>query len=198
MARPRTYDDTLRRRLLEAASRAVAAGGPASLSVRAVAAEAGTTTAAVYTLFGGRPALVTAVAAEGFRRFGEHLAGAGRTGDPLRDLLALGVAYRRSALDEPHFYRAMFAPARAGADQADGPADPAAAGIGAPTFSVLRAAVADVLAARGDDPAGAEEAALRLWSFAHGLVSLELAGLLPGTPAERAQRYEAALRSVRV
>lgn len=171
----------------------MAAGGPASLSVRAVAAASGTTTAAVYALFGGRPALVAAVAAEGFRRFGEHLAGAERTGDPLRDLLALGIAYRRSALDEPHFYRAMFTPAAADAEQAAGLTD--SAGVGAPTFSVLREAVADVLAAGGGDPARAEETALRLWSFAHGLVSLELAGLLPGTPAERAARYVAALRA---
>lgn len=206
MARPRTHDESVRRRLLEHASEAIATGGPGALSVRTVADAAGTTTAAVYSLFGSRAALLQAVAAEGFRRFANHLAGAPRTGDPAADLFALGLAYRESALGDPHFYRVMFAqsPAWEGSGPPGPPGDdttgdpggrgPRAAGA-RPTFVVLRDAVAAVLDAVGLDVAGAEEVALRLWALAHGLVSLELAGLLPGTPAERAGRYAAALRA---
>ena len=37
--------------------------------------------------------------------------------------------------------------------------------------------------------------AVRAWGLVHGLVSLELAGLLPGTETERADRYEQLLRT---
>ncbi|UNX55929.1 WHG domain-containing protein [Georgenia sp. TF02-10] len=189
MPRPRTHDDALRVRLLEAASAALAAGGPAALSLRSVATAAGTTTAAVYTLFGGREALVEAVVEEGFRRFAAYLDAAPRSDDPWADLLALGVAYRANAVENPHFYRVMFAPAggRAGAGARDDPRR----GVAAPTFAVLRDAVVRATAAEGGE---ADAVAVRLWALAHGLVSLELAGLLPGSPEERARAYVAALR----
>ena len=200
MARPRTHDDAVRRRLLESASRAISRGGPAGLSVRAVAAEAGTTTAAVYSLFGSRDGLVGAVVEEGFRRFAEQLADVRRTADPMADLLALGLAYRRSALTEPHFYRVMFAPAP---DTGGGAAGGGHHGrgsreaVGRPTFAVLRSAVERALGSGEGATWDAEEIAVRLWSLTHGLVSLELAGLLPGDAAEREARYRDALRTAR-
>src|SRR5689334_460451 len=55
MGRPRLHDDAVRSRLLEAASTVLAQDGVAGLTVRDVAARAGTSTSAVYSLFGGRP-----------------------------------------------------------------------------------------------------------------------------------------------
>jgi AcrR family transcriptional regulator len=194
VARPRLHDDALRGRLLEEASRVVAERGPAALTVRDVAARAGTSASAVYALFGGREDLVHAVGAEALRRFAAHLAAAGRTDDPEADLLALGLAYRESALADPHFYRAMFDTGGVGARET--PGTPVTE---QPTFVTLRDAVARVLRAHGvpDDAAAqaAEPAALTLWGLVHGLVELELGGLLPGSPAERAERYRAALRA---
>jgi AcrR family transcriptional regulator len=195
MPRPRVHDDALRTRLLQEASRVVAEDGPAALTVRDVAVRAGTSASAVYALFGGREELVRAVGAEAFRRFGAHLAAAGHSDDPEADLLALGVAYRDSALADPHFYRVMFDTGGVGAREASGPPVTAQ-----PTFATLRSAVARVLRAHGV-PAqaaegAAEPAALALWGLAHGLVELELGGLLPGSPEERAQRFRAALRAV--
>ena len=74
MARPRLHDDALRTRLLEVTSRIVSAEGEAAVTVRKVAADAGTSASAVYALLGSREALVEAVSEEGFRRFAEHLA----------------------------------------------------------------------------------------------------------------------------
>src|SRR5690625_6894120 len=74
MARPRPHDAALRATLVELASAAVSEGGSQGLSLRRLAAAAGTTTAAVYTLFGGRDGLVRAVVDEGFRRFADRLA----------------------------------------------------------------------------------------------------------------------------
>src|SRR5699024_12739054 len=60
-----------------------------------------------------------------------------------------------------------------------------------PTFDTLRRAVARVLPAA--DAERTELEALRLWAMVHGLVSLELSGLLPGTEQERQDRYRRVL-----
>ncbi|WP_125775246.1 TetR/AcrR family transcriptional regulator [Antribacter gilvus] len=211
MPRPRLHDDALRTRLLEVASRVISASGEGAVTVRAVATEAGTSASAVYSLFGSREDLVAAVSAEGFRRFATHLAAAPRTADPVADLAGLGLSYRRSALADPHFYRVMFARAvppgpaagepaggtgpggaRSGTDD-DGHARPVPA-TELPTFGVLRAAVARVL--DGAPPERVEDAAVGLWGLVHGLVSLELVGLLPGDDATRERRYADALSAV--
>lgn len=184
MARPRLHDEALATRLLEVASQVISTAGPAALTVRDVARAAGTSPSAVYALFGSRDALLAEVAEEGFRRFAAHLAAVPTTNDPGADLLALGLAYRASALADPHFYRVMFERT---------PAEPVAAADRA-TFAVLRDAVGRLLGARGIDR-DADEPALGLWAQVHGLVALELAGLLPGTPDERTARYERVLRA---
>ncbi|WP_273651491.1 TetR/AcrR family transcriptional regulator [Cellulomonas fimi] len=190
MARPRLHDDALRARLLEETSRVISRGGPDAVTVRDVARAAGTSASAVYSLFGGREPLLRAVGDEAAARFGASLAAAPRTGDPAADLLALGLAYRRWALDEPHFYRVMF-----GTRSTDDPA--AAPAARATTFLVLRDAAHAVLVA-ADAPgaqARADRAAEGLWALVHGLVDLELGGLLPGAEDVAAERYAAVLRA---
>lgn len=187
MPPPRRHDDALRATLVELASETVAVGGGRALSLRTLASAAGTTTAAVYTLFGSRDGLLRAVVEEGFRRFADRLATVPRSTDPGADLFALGLAYRANALANPHFYRVMFAAVEDPAHSADV--------FTSPTFVVLREAVARLPEAAR--PGGAEEVALRLWAVVHGLVSLELAGLMPGTAQERAARYATALRASR-
>lgn len=186
MARPRLHDDALRTRLLEVTSEALSTGGEPAVTVRSVAAAAGTSASAVYALFGSREDLLAAVSAEGFRRFAVHLAAVPRTDDAAADLRALGVAYRRSALADPHFYRTMF-------DRAVRPGADTPPAVDQPTFRVLRDATARVLDVGPDD---AEAVAVGLWGLVHGLVSLELAGLLPGDEAARAARYDAAAGAV--
>ncbi|MBL0886514.1 TetR/AcrR family transcriptional regulator [Myceligenerans indicum] len=196
MARPRTHDDALRTRLLEVASRTTSERGEAGVTVRSVAAEAGTSPSAVYALFGSREKLLTAVTVEGFRRFGEHLAAVAHTEDPLEDLRALGRAYRASALADPHFYRVMFdrvvepehdtaeAPHPSGRT---GPEEGGGSSTERNTFDVLRDAVARALPEAAYERV--EAVAIGLWGLAHGLVSLELAGRLEGDPETRARRY---------
>ncbi|WP_340697892.1 TetR/AcrR family transcriptional regulator [Cellulosimicrobium funkei] len=185
MARPRLHDDALRDRLLDVASRAVSVHGEAAVTVRSVATEAGTSASAVYALFGSRDELVAAVSAEGFRRFAAHLATVPRTDDPAADLAALGRAYRDFALADPHFYAVMFA-----RGVRPGPERPKA--VEEPTFRVLRDAVARLV----PEDAGAADVALGLWGLVHGLVSLELAGLVPGGDDARAARFAATLAAV--
>lgn len=209
MPRPRTHDDALRVRLLEVTSEVISSGGAASVTLRDVARRAGTSPSAVYALFGSRDELLEAVAGEAFRRFAAHLARATTSDDAAADLFALGLAYRASALADPHFYRVMF-DRRADAGAVTPPTAPvpdatsddgSAAAVERATFAVLRAAVERVLvqpagarSADGGTAADGTEAALVLWAHVHGLVALELAGLLPGDAAQREQRYAAALR----
>jgi AcrR family transcriptional regulator len=189
MPRPRLHDDALRDRLLEVTSRMISAGGDGAVTVRGVAAQCGTSASAVYALFGSREALVGAVSQEGFRRFGARLGAVPRTGDPAADLAALGIAYRDSALADPHFYRVMF-------ERALPPGDDPRLATERGTFLVRRDAVARVRAVvvrAGAERAG--EVAFALWALSHGLVSLELAGLAPGDAAARASRYADTLRA---
>ncbi|WP_124344054.1 TetR/AcrR family transcriptional regulator [Cellulomonas algicola] len=194
MARPRLHDDALRARLLDATSRAISRGGPDAVTVRDVARAAGTSASAVYSLFGGRDALLHAVGAEAAARFAASLAAAPRTDDPGEDLLALGLAYRRWAVDEPHFYRVMFGP-RPLDEPVDEPADAPATQDA--TFRVLRDAAHAVLRAGGapDADERADRAAEGLWALVHGLVDLELGGLLPGDAEAATARYESVLRA---
>ncbi|MDQ0374363.1 TetR/AcrR family transcriptional regulator [Cellulomonas humilata] len=187
MARPRVHDDALRARLLEEASAIVATSGAPGLTVRDLAARAGTSPSAVYSLFGSREDLVRAVGDEAFARFAARLAAVPRTADPGADLLGLGLAYRENALAAPHFYRVMFGASGAGLQ--DGTRGPATASA---TFGVLRDAVARVLGTDPTDTVAAEEPALGLWAVVHGLVELELGGLLPDGSA---QRYVHVLRT---
>lgn len=161
-----------RSRLIEAAARLLADGGPGALSTRRLAAEVGTSTMAVYTHFGGLPELVRAVVREGFARLADHMAAVPETDDPLLDLAALGEAYRANALDNPQLYAVMFGSASLGGyrlhdDELD---------EGHYTFDVLVAATQRAIDAGIFRAGDAEAFAAQLWSATHGFVMLELAG----------------------
>jgi AcrR family transcriptional regulator len=165
-------DETdVRRRLLEGAARLLGEEGPSALSTRRLAREAGTSTMAVYTHFGGMPALVSEVAAEGFRRLIARVDEVERTDDPIADLQRMAVAYRANALDNRYLYAVMFGSASLGGFRLD-------AGhveVGADAFAQLRDAVAramDAGALRKGDPSAV---AGQFWSALHGYVMLELA-----------------------
>lgn len=140
---------------------------------------------AVYTYFGGMGQLVTEVVREGYIWFGRRLAEVPRGADPVADLLALGMAYRDYAVENPQLYRLMFgttAPVglRAGIDP------PVAAA--AEALPEARAAFAQLveLVTRVRDASGwpVQEspgaAAFQLWSAVHGYVLLEIAGFFSG------------------
>ena len=66
MARPRNHDDRTAAALLDAAELIVARSGPHALSVRDIADEIGTTTRAVYSVFGSKGGLLAALARRAF------------------------------------------------------------------------------------------------------------------------------------
>lgn len=189
MARPRTHDEALRLRLLDRAGELLSTDGPKALSLRKLAADAGTSTTAVYSLFGSKPDLVNALYAEGFKRFGARLRTVPRTGDAVEDMVQLGLAYRDSALADPHLYSIMFTKAVPGFEPRP-EADELGRRTLSPLVEVVRAGISSGLFAE----VAPETIVVSAWGIAHGLVSLELNGNLP--PAfDVGASYEAALRA---
>src|SRR5262250_3269254 len=91
VGRPREHDEPTRAALRPAAEPLVAEGGVAASSVRAVADEAGTTTRAVYSLFGSKDGLLVDALAQGaFDYLTDGIDALTRTGDPVADLVAVG------------------------------------------------------------------------------------------------------------
>ncbi|MFJ5737901.1 TetR/AcrR family transcriptional regulator [Streptomyces microflavus] len=153
----------LRRAILSAALDAIAAEGPAALSLRDLARRAGVSHAAPAHHFKDRTGLLTAVAAEGYALFADALAGA-------PDLRERGVAYVRFAATHPAHFQVMFQPALYRAD------DPDLLSAQARATDALRAGVADLPpGGRGEDDRLAGVAA---WSLAHGFATLLLSGNL--------------------
>ncbi|QNI05675.1 TetR/AcrR family transcriptional regulator [Mycobacterium kubicae] len=176
---------SVRDELLHAAVSLLHEDGPDALQTRKVASAAGTSTMAVYTHFGGMRALIAEVAEEGLRQFDAALT-TPQTDDPITDLLATGIAYRRYALERPHMYRLMFG-------------STSAHGINAPTSNVLTLTVAEIerrypsfahvvravhrsmragriTVGSADDDQVVVSTAGQFWALIHGFVMLELAG----------------------
>lgn len=180
MARPVSYDETLRDRLLDATAEMVDQKGPERISLRDIAQAAGTSTSAIYALFGGKAQLLVAVIEHGFASFGT--AQAETRPDGLR---ALGYAYRDWAKANPALYRLMFGGA---ITTVDGCAPDAA------TTSAAMAPLVETLAARVPEES-LMGAAMTVWAQVHGAVSLELADIAPEVP-DWDVVYEAVVDSV--
>ncbi|GAA1126269.1 TetR/AcrR family transcriptional regulator [Arthrobacter flavus] len=185
MARPVVHNDSLRQDLLAVAADLIDRDGPARVTLRDVASAAGTSTSAVYSLFGGKSQLLTAVVDDGFRSFRDSQLAAADGG-----LNALGVAYRTWALEHRALYRLMFGGALAA--YADCQPNPDAA---SDAMQPLMDAVASAQTAGVLVDAPVELVAVAIWGQVHGIVSLELAQM--GRPdADWAAVYLSALDAV--
>ncbi len=176
-------------RLLDRAGELLSTEGPAALSLRRLAADVNTSTTAVYSLFGGKPALLDALYEEAFRRFGDRLAALPKTDDPVEDIIQIGFTYRASALADPQFYLVMFSKVVPNFE----PSEETSAAA-AETFLPLVEDVARAVESGMFVDAPREQIALALWGMVHGLVSLELNGNLP-PGVEIAPTYERAIRA---
>lgn len=173
----KTHTADLAARLVDEAARLLAREGAAALTLRRLAAASGTSTMAVYTLYGDKQGLLRAMYRAGFERLGSALRAAADTyDDPLDALVALGQAYRDTALANPHLYDLMFGAAVPGfVPDAGGKAVADAA------YAPLVDGVQRCLDSGQFSGTPAERIALHLWSVSHGMVSLELAGHLAAT-----------------
>jgi AcrR family transcriptional regulator len=163
----------LRAACLRAARELLEKDGSAGLSLRAVARLAGVSATAPYRHYADRDALVSAVAAQGYRELAELLSTAHPSPATPDDLAAVAVAYVQFALDHPALFRAMFAE----------PCDPANEERVAAT-AVISEYVHTVV--RKAFPGAEETEALSttVWALVHGLAFLHLDGKLDASSPE--------------
>jgi AcrR family transcriptional regulator len=180
MGRPKEHDEATRAALLTRAGQLLRSEGPGSLSLRRVAADVGTTTRAVYSLFGGKNGLLSAM----YREMGDTLtrlhAAVPEQRDVVAELLQLCLAYRQSVRQYPTLYPLLF-------DSVPGFApsaldrEEARRGFVRVLATLERGIAEGRFKGRAADDMGHE-----LWALVHGLASLEIRGVL-GRP-KRAKR----------
>jgi AcrR family transcriptional regulator len=105
---PRPLNPHNRTVLVGTAARLVAEGGPHGLSARRLAAEAGTSTMAVYTYFGSMSAIVNEIVQAGFARLGRLFDLVEPSDNPVADMALLGRIYRYNAVTNRHVFEVMF------------------------------------------------------------------------------------------
>jgi AcrR family transcriptional regulator len=109
MGRPREHDERTATALLDAAERIVEREGMGALSVRRVAGACGTTTRAVYSLFGAKEGLVVALGTRAFTLLSEAMDAVPLTEDPAHDLVEAGaVVFRRFTIGHPALFAIGF------------------------------------------------------------------------------------------
>ena len=168
----------LRRALLAETARTIRKDGIDAVTLRAVGKRLGVSRTALYRHFADKPALLAAVAREGFQAFSRDLsqawtaAGGGRDG-----FRAMGAAYVNFAIVNPSHYRVMF-----GAFKDLCERDAELAADAQASFQVLLDAVVmlqqDGLI-RADPP---QTLAQYIWATVHGMAMLAIDGQLGPDP----------------
>jgi len=162
---PRRPDPDLERRILGAASRLWARGGEKSLTMRAVAKSAGTTTPTVYERYRDRDDILRSLRLETRRELFAALS-ATRT---LREAFQRHVEF---ALEHPHAYEMLF----------DGVARPPSGHEPGPSFNLMRERVAQRL---GGNAREHTRLMLAVWSLMHGTAMLIIRGGFEGVLKEQ-------------
>jgi AcrR family transcriptional regulator len=108
MGRPRIHDENTAAALLAAAEGLLRERGAAALSLREVADGAGTSTQAVYTLFGSKEGLLGALGAHAMELLRAGADAIPTTNDPREDLVEGALMYRQFALDHPALFEVAF------------------------------------------------------------------------------------------
>jgi AcrR family transcriptional regulator len=189
MGRPKEHDQHTRAALRAATERLIADGGLAAFSVRAVADQAGTTTRAVYSLFGSKDGLLVDAMAQGaFDYLTEGIDALAETDDPVADLIAVGVrVFRGFVRDHPALYRIAFQRIVPGFQ-----AGPEVTAARQQAWTRLTAKIQRLEQAGLLDHTPVQEAAVQFNAMMEGLANAELRGrilsLLPEGAEEEAWR----------
>jgi AcrR family transcriptional regulator len=184
MGRPKEHDTKTGETLLDTCEQIIQTDGMAGLSVRRVADQAGTTTRAVYAVFGSKEGLIVALGKRAFDLLGRGMDELPVSNDPAGDLVEAGVlVFRTMTVDHP----ALF---KIGVQHRDVPVhlveqfrSAARSALGRLHSRFERLREHSVLGGRSID-----EAACQFHALCEGLASLEMRGLLPLGHEERMWR----------
>ena len=164
----------------------MAESGIGAFSVRAVAREVGTTTRAVYSLFGSKEGLlVDALAQSAFEFLTDGIAELPETEDVVADLVAVVPVFRSLVLEHPALYRIAFqriAPNFPAGTEVVKARERALAGL---LGKIERLAKADLLGEKT-----VLEAAVEFNAMLEGLANAELRGTILRGPSRPAKRNE--------
>lgn len=168
--------------LLRAAMDLLEENGASELSLRATARRAGVSTAAPYRHFADREALLSTIAAVGYRELATDLIAAHPEPKTADDLATIAIAYVQFAVNRPGLFRVMFA------EKCD-PANPERSAAVTAIQDRLNSIVQQVFPS--SDP---EAMAIAVWGLVHGLAFLHLDGKLDTSSAQAlADRVRAAV-----
>jgi AcrR family transcriptional regulator len=181
------HRDNLEQLLLEKAAEIVAASGVEALSLRELGRCANVSRSAPYHYFPDKGALLAKVGEQGFARLGARIAHEAETSaDPLERLRRGLHGYVHFALEEPHFFRLMFANVLErrlpGAESQAGPLM-FSGNAARQTFSLLLDGILELQAQsrlRANDPLLWMNV---FWAYAHGVAVLALDANLKGCDA---------------
>lgn len=183
MPRRKLRTTELRYEVLRHAVAVLEQDGPSALRARHVASVAGTSTAALYELFGDKTGLVRAIFYEGFRLLAERLEAVVSTDDPRADVVALLDASRRFAVQHPMLFEVMYS--RPFGELGASAEDLRVAGH---IYDLVIQRVTRWLADVGSD-LDPIDGAHALIALNRGLTAAELAGLLGRSQASRVRRW---------
>jgi len=176
MGRPRLHGDETAEALLEAAERIVDAEGIDALTVRRVAEATGTTTRAVYNLYGSKDGLVVALGRRAFELLLVDIRALPTTADPAADLARAGVdVFRRFVVRHPSLFGI-------GIQWGSLPNPGLAAGFrsaGGDALAALEDRIALLDAHGGLGGRTIRDATREFHALCEGLAAMELRGILP-------------------
>jgi AcrR family transcriptional regulator len=184
MGRPRRHEQSTAGALLDAAERIVERDGLEALTVRKVAATVGTTTRAVYTVYGSKDALLVALGNRAFDLLRTEIAAHPTTDDPAADLVDAGVeVFRRFAVEHPALFRIAIQRALPEPELASGFRAAGRQALAGLQTRVERLEAAGLLGDRT-----VTDAVRAFHALCEGLAAMELRALLPGHDEPRVWR----------
>jgi AcrR family transcriptional regulator len=166
MGRPKEHGTETREALLGAAGEVLHREGPAAVTVRRLADEVGTTTRAVYSLFGDKSGLMKALHREAAETMRRHHEDVPELADPRAEIIELAMAYRAAALEKPNLYGLYLGTASREIDDE----------IRTLSYRSLERVLKAVR--RAFPRLEAMDIGRELWALVHGMASLELRGFL--------------------
>jgi AcrR family transcriptional regulator len=172
--RPTYHHGDLRAALVRSARSLLASGGPAALTLRAAARDAGVSQTAPYRHFASRDDMLAAVAEDGFRRLHARMVEGVSSQRGKRALQQIAVEYVAFALENPAEYRVMFG--REVAELETTVASTALNESSAAVMDLLQGGIEQMQQAGVVRPGDSATMALSAWALVHGLVMLTLDG----------------------